>query len=85
MSITLSGLISGLVIGRVIGGIISNFASWRDTYWFAVGAQGGELLGISSALREAHRVDLVMLFVGWLGLPDTPDKDIGLSYFGVVI
>jgi predicted MFS family arabinose efflux permease len=44
MSITLSGLIFGLVIGRVLAGVISDFASWRDTYWFAVGAQGGEWL-----------------------------------------
>ncbi len=42
MSITLSGLIFGLVLGRVLAGIISNFASWRDTYWLAVGLQGGE-------------------------------------------
>jgi hypothetical protein len=42
MSITLSGLIFGLVLGRVLGGIMANFASWRDTYWLAVGLQGGE-------------------------------------------
>ena len=42
MSITLSGLISGLVIGRVLAGVISNFSSWRNTYWMAVGLQGGE-------------------------------------------
>lgn len=40
MAITLSGLILGLSLGRVLGGIISNFASWRDTYWLAVGLQG---------------------------------------------
>jgi len=43
MSITLSGLISGLVLGRVLAGIISNFASWRDTFWMAVGLQAGPL------------------------------------------
>jgi predicted MFS family arabinose efflux permease len=42
MSITLSGLIFGLVLGRVLAGVMSNFASWRDTYWMAVGLQGGE-------------------------------------------
>ena len=42
MAITLSGLILGLSLGRVLGGIISNFASWRDTYWLAVGLQGCE-------------------------------------------
>ncbi|WVQ78595.1 hypothetical protein IAT38_000681 [Cryptococcus sp. DSM 104549] len=63
MSVTLSGLIMGLVCGRVLAGIISNFASWRDTYWMAVGIQG------------------TMIVVLWLGLPDTPGKDIGLNYF----
>ena len=41
MSITLSGLVFGLVFGRVLAGVISNFASWRDTFWLAVGLQGG--------------------------------------------
>ncbi|WVF72050.1 hypothetical protein IAT40_006862 [Kwoniella sp. CBS 6097] len=66
MSITLSGLITGLVFGRVLAGILSNFASWRDAYWLAVGLQG------------------FMLVVLYLALPDTPDKNIGLSYFGVL-
>ncbi|GFZ45710.1 hypothetical protein JCM24511_03439 [Saitozyma sp. JCM 24511] len=66
MSITLSGLIFGLVLGRVLGGIMANFASWRDTYWLAVGLQGA------------------LLVLAWLALPDTPDKDIGLSYFQVL-
>ncbi|OCF44150.1 membrane protein [Kwoniella heveanensis CBS 569] len=66
MSITLSGLITGLVCGRVLAGILSNFASWRDAYWLAVGLQG------------------FMLVVLYLTLPDTPDKKIGLSYFGVL-
>ncbi|WWC89895.1 uncharacterized protein L201_004824 [Kwoniella dendrophila CBS 6074] len=66
MSITLSGLIFGLVLGRVLAGILSNFASWRDTYWLAVGLQG------------------CMTIVLYFTLPDTPDKNIGLSYFGVL-
>ncbi|ORY28266.1 putative membrane protein [Naematelia encephala] len=66
MSITLSGLIFGLVIGRVLAGTISKFASWRDTYWMAVGIQG------------------VMAGVLYLALPDTPDKNIGLSYIGML-
>jgi len=41
MSITLSGLIFGLVLGRVSAGIISNFSTWRNTYWMAVGLQAG--------------------------------------------
>lgn len=67
MSITLSGLITGLVLGRVLAGVISNFVSWRDTYWMAVGLQGA------------------MTVVLWVALPDTPDKDIGLSYLGVLL
>ncbi|WWC60976.1 uncharacterized protein I303_103553 [Kwoniella dejecticola CBS 10117] len=66
MSITLSGLIFGLVLGRVLAGIISNFASWRDTYWLAVGLQG------------------CMTAILYFTLPDTPDKNIGISYFGVL-
>ncbi|WVR05316.1 hypothetical protein IAU60_002330 [Kwoniella sp. DSM 27419] len=67
MSITLSGLIFGLVMGRVLAGVISNFASWRDVYWMAVGLQAA------------------MTGVLYLTLPDTPDKNIGLSYFGVLL
>jgi hypothetical protein len=43
MSITLSGLIVGVVQGRLLAGIFATYASWRDTYWFAVGIQGGKL------------------------------------------
>ena len=54
MSITLSGLITGLVLGRVLAGVISNFVSWRDTYWMAVGLQGGTYF--SNMRRNADRV-----------------------------
>jgi MFS family permease len=120
MSITLSGLIFGLVLGRVLGGIMANFASWRDTYWLAVGLQGGEWegesrmslgrtfvapsplrrsphsllpsipppldVGVTFYLRAMLIPDFVpaLLVLAWLALPDTPDKDIGLSYFQVV-
>jgi predicted MFS family arabinose efflux permease len=42
MSITLSGLIVGLVMGRVVAGVLADLVSWRDSYWLAVGLQGGE-------------------------------------------
>lgn len=42
MSTTLSGLIVGVVQGRLLAGVFATYASWRDTYWFAVGIQGGE-------------------------------------------
>ncbi|ORX33411.1 major facilitator superfamily domain-containing protein [Kockovaella imperatae] len=67
MSITFSGLITGLVLGRVLAGVISDFASWRDVYWMAVGLQG------------------LTTLILWLGLPDTPDKNIGMTYLGVLV
>lgn len=61
MSITLSGLILGLALGRVLGGVVSNFASWRYTYWLAVGLQGSEFAFelfcfplFSCRAKEAH-------------------------------
>ena len=77
MSITISGLISGLVMGRLFGGVIANYANWRDTYWLAVGLQGCKFC-LGAWLMVAT---LVLL---WLCLPDTPDKDLGISYFGMV-
>jgi hypothetical protein len=44
MSITLSGLIVGLVQGRLLAGVFATYASWRDTYWYAVAIQGGKVL-----------------------------------------
>ena len=41
MSITLSGLIVGVVQGRLLAGVFATYTSWRDTYWLAVGIQGG--------------------------------------------
>jgi MFS family permease len=79
MSITLSGLILGLALGRVLGGVLAQQTTWRNTYWLAVGLQGGEYK--SQVTTE--------LTPGWLGilyltLPDTPDKNLGLSYLQVV-
>lgn len=33
---------------------------------------------------QTFRLRVAMVGGLWLALPDTPDKDIGLSYFGVV-
>lgn len=78
----------GLVLGRVLGGVIADLASWRDTYWLAVGAQGGEysldLLWCSRGPGANSDRRAGMLLLAWLGLPDTPHKDIGLSYLGLV-
>ena len=43
MSITMSGLILGLAMARVFAGILADETSWRNTYWLAVGLQGGEI------------------------------------------
>jgi len=81
MSITLSGLIFGLCLGRVFAGVLAYAASWRDTYWLAVGVQSG-----------AHAIEVLlgrllmaaMWGVLWLSLPDTPQRNPGISYFEVV-
>ncbi|KAI5860856.1 MFS general substrate transporter [Durotheca rogersii] len=39
LSIVVSGLALGLLIARVLSGIVANFASWRNVYWLALGAQ----------------------------------------------
>lgn len=40
MSIVFSGLMFGILIARVLSGIIGEFASWRITYYMAIGIQG---------------------------------------------
>jgi hypothetical protein len=82
MSITLSGLIVGVVQGRLLAGVFATYTSWRDTYWLAVGIQGGRYRSLPD--RQTFRSQAAMVGGLWLALPDTPDKDIGLSYFGVV-
>jgi hypothetical protein len=51
MSTTLSGLIVGVVQGRLLAGVFATYASWRDTYWFAVGIQGGKSWILPQVLR----------------------------------
>jgi len=69
-----------MVQGRLLAGIFATYTSWRDTYWFAVATQGGE----SSSSLLANAEFTAMLGGLWLALPDTPHKDIGLSYPQVV-
>lgn len=47
------------------------------------GRVAGRLVTIHGLCRAAL-TEPGMAGVLWLALPDTPDKDIGLSYFGVV-
>ncbi|KAJ5404260.1 major facilitator superfamily transporter [Penicillium cosmopolitanum] len=39
ISLVSSGLLLGLLIARVIAGIISQYTSWRNIYWLALGLQ----------------------------------------------
>ncbi|KAH9885659.1 major facilitator superfamily transporter [Xylariomycetidae sp. FL2044] len=39
LSVVVSGLALGLLIARVLSGIVSQFTSWRNIYWLALGAQ----------------------------------------------
>lgn len=42
IAITLSGLTLGVLVARVLSGTITNYSSWRNVYWMAVGLQAGE-------------------------------------------
>jgi MFS family permease len=42
LAITLSGLTLGVLVARVLSGTITNYSSWRNVYWMAVGLQAGE-------------------------------------------
>ncbi|CAK5273452.1 unnamed protein product [Mycena citricolor] len=39
LSIVISGLLLGVLIARVLAGIFGQYATWRATYYFAVGVQ----------------------------------------------
>ena len=41
LAITLSGLTLGVLVARVLSGTITNYSSWRNVYWMAVGLQAG--------------------------------------------
>jgi len=42
LAITLSGLTLGILVARVLSGTITNYSSWRNVYWMAVGLQSGK-------------------------------------------
>jgi len=62
MSTTLSGLIVGVVQGRLLAGIFATYATWRDTYWFAVGIQGGTFRSHRWELTNSHGWGFVARF-----------------------
>ena len=39
LSIVVSGLLLGMLIARVLSGVITEFSSWRNIYWLALGLQ----------------------------------------------
>lgn len=39
MALVLGGLLFGVLLARVLSGLIAQFASWRDVYYLALGAQ----------------------------------------------
>ncbi|KAF1812231.1 MFS general substrate transporter [Eremomyces bilateralis CBS 781.70] len=39
LSIVVSGLMLGILIARVVSGTMTNFTSWRNVYWMALGLQ----------------------------------------------
>ncbi|KAG9912423.1 MFS general substrate transporter, partial [Aureobasidium melanogenum] len=39
LSIVTSGLLLGMLIARLLSGVLTNFTSWRNIYWLALGLQ----------------------------------------------
>lgn len=39
LAIVVSGLSLGMMVARVLSGVVSNYTSWRNIYWFSLGAQ----------------------------------------------
>jgi len=39
LSIVVSSLILGILIARLLSGVLTNYTSWRNIYWFALGMQ----------------------------------------------
>jgi MFS family permease len=89
IAITLSGLTLGILVARVLSGTITNYSSWRNVYWMAVGLQTGKRLA-----RESVRPARTLINFGsdssvtWIALyfalPDFPAKTHGVSYFQMV-
>lgn len=52
MALILAGLLFGVLLARVLGGIIAEFASWRDIYYMALGAQGAVLIALWATLPD---------------------------------
>ena len=52
MALVLAGLLFGVLLARVLGGLIAEFASWRDVYYMALGAQGAILVALWGTLPD---------------------------------
>ncbi|KZV71725.1 MFS general substrate transporter [Peniophora sp. CONT] len=52
MSLILAGLLFGVLLARALGGLIAEFASWRDIYYMALGAQGAVLVALWATLPD---------------------------------
>ncbi len=39
LSIVVSGNIMGILIARILSGVVTNYTSWRNIYWLALGLQ----------------------------------------------
>ena len=39
ISLVVSGLLFGLLVARVLSGVISDYSTWRNVYWMALGLQ----------------------------------------------
>ena len=40
LSIVVSGLLLGILIARLLSGVVTEYTSWRNIYWLALGLQG---------------------------------------------
>jgi predicted MFS family arabinose efflux permease len=46
LSIVSAGPTLGILIARILSGIVTNYTSWRNVYWLALGLQGCVLLAL---------------------------------------
>ena len=46
LSIVATGPTLGILLARILSGIVTNYTSWRNIYWLALGLQGSVLLAL---------------------------------------
>ena len=39
LSVVVSGVFLGILIARVLSGVVTEYTSWRNVYWLALGLQ----------------------------------------------